>query len=113
VEGYCKIRKHHSQCGYKPTLMNIPRVTSKSAEGRSIDKPEFKSVAIIGKYYTNSKIRICKSKCNNYKNSCSNNNNIMLKSKVFLWFIVISIVYNYQQSKKLHEAELFIISCPA
>jgi len=90
--------------------MNTPSVTSKNAEVRSIDKPEFESVAIIGKYYTNSKVRICKLKCNNYKNSCSNSNNIMLKSKVFHWFIVIIIVYNYQQSKKLHEAELFIIA---
>jgi len=61
--------------------MNISRVTSKNAEDRTTDEPEFKSIAIIGKYYTNSKIRICKSKCNNYKNSCSNNNNIVLKSK--------------------------------
>jgi hypothetical protein len=80
VEGYYKIRKHRSQHGYKPPLLNIPKVTSKSAEDRSIDKPVFKSVAITGKYYTNSKIRICKSKRNNYKNSCSNNNDIMPKS---------------------------------
>jgi hypothetical protein len=38
--------------------MNIPRVTSKNAEDRSRDKPEFKPIAIIGKYYTNPKIRI-------------------------------------------------------
>jgi len=37
--------------------MDIPSVTSKNAEVRSIDKPEFETVAIIGKYYTNSKIK--------------------------------------------------------
>jgi hypothetical protein len=57
VERCYKIRKHHSQHGYKPTSMNIPRVTSKNSEDRSIDKGEFKSTAINGKYYTNSKIR--------------------------------------------------------
>ena len=68
--------------------MNLPRVTSKNAENISIDKAEFKSTAINGKYYTNYKIRISKSQCNNYKNSRSNN--ILLKSKVFLWFTVIT-----------------------
>lgn len=79
--------------------MNLPRVTSKNAEDISIDKAEFKSTAINGKYYTNYKIRISKSQCNDYKNSRSNNI-ILIEQSIPLVYshnplcIIINIVKN-------------------